>query len=143
MLRPRAGDFISDMWSDATAAETLGEWSESRATRCNRDACITVIERGGKGWRLMATRSRAQIEWRPLVRACRGVDIMISERWLPDACTPRWLKLDRATLAHSGAVAIRFDPLSVQTVADGHGDHPWATAVPDQWYRRSKPTSLP
>ncbi|MDO9490200.1 MAG: ComEC/Rec2 family competence protein [Sphingomonadaceae bacterium] len=143
MLRPRAGDFISDMWSDATAAETLGEWSESRATRCNRDACITVIERGGKGWRLMATRSRAQIEWRRLVRACRGVDIVISERWLPDACTPRWLKLDRAALAHSGAVAIRFDPLSVQTVADGHGDHPWATAVPDQWYRRSKPTSLP
>ncbi len=143
MLRPRAGEFISDMWSDATAAESLGEWSETAATRCNRDACITVIERGGKGWRLLATRSRAQIEWRRLVRACRGVDIVISERWLPDACTPRWLKLDRAALAHSGAVAIRFDPLTVETVADGHGDHPWATAVPDQWYRRSKPTSLP
>lgn len=143
MLRPRAGSFIGDMWSDATAAETLDEWRESPTTRCNRDACVTVIERGGKGWRLLATRSRAQIEWRQLVRACRGVDIVISERWLPDACTPRWLKLDRAALAHSGAVAIRFDPVSVRTVADGHGDHPWATAVPDQWYRRSKPTSLP
>lgn len=143
MLRPRAGTFIGDMWSDATAAETMDEWRESATTRCNRDACITVIERGGKGWRLMATRSRAQIDWRTLVRACRGVDIVISERWLPDACMPRWLKLDRAALAHSGAVAIRFDPLVVRTVADGHGDHPWATAVPDQWYRRSKPTSLP
>jgi competence protein ComEC len=143
MLRPRAGEFISDMWSDATAAAALGQWSESSATRCNRDACVTVIERGGKGWRLLATRSRAQIEWRRLVRACRGVDIVISERWLPDACTPRWLKLDRAALAHSGAVAIRFDPLLVQTVADDQGDHPWATAVPDQWYRRSRPTSLP
>lgn len=143
MLRPRVGDFIGDMWSDATAAEALGEWSERGSARCNRDACVSVIERGGRGWRVLATRSKAQIDWRTLVRACRGVDIVISERWLPDACTPRWLKLDRAALARSGAVTIRFDPLSVETVADGHGDHPWAAAVPDQWYRRSKPTSLP
>jgi len=83
------------------------------------------------------------MDWRILTRACAGVDIVVSERWLPDGCRPRWLKLDRARLARSGAVAIWFDPLRVQTVADGHGDHPWATAVPAQWYRRSKPTSLP
>lgn len=143
MLRPRAGSFIGDMWSDATATNALIGWSDDRAARCNRDACITTIERGGQGWSLLATRSKAFMDWKTLTRACAGVDIVISERWLPEACEPRWLKLDRARLARSGAVAIWFDPLKVQTVADAHGDHPWATAVPAQWYRRSRPTSLP
>jgi competence protein ComEC len=143
MLRPRAGSFIGDMWGDATATAEMVGWSDGRAARCNRDACVTVIARGGREWRLLATKSKALLDWRALTRACAGVDIVVSERWLPDACRPRWLKLDRAQLARTGAVAIWFDPLRVRTVADVHGDHPWATAAPAQWYRRSKPTSLP
>ena len=143
MLRPRPGSFISDMWSDATAADATTGWADDMAARCNRDTCVTTVERGGRSWRLLATRSKALIDWKTLTSACAGVDIVISERWLPDACRPRWLKLDRARLAHSGAVTIWFDPLKVQTVADTHGDHPWKTAVPPQWYRRSRPTSLP
>ncbi|MFC3713896.1 ComEC/Rec2 family competence protein [Sphingoaurantiacus capsulatus] len=143
MLRPRAGSFISDMWSDAAATDSLTAWSDRTRGRCNRDACVTTVTKGGREWRLMATRSRAHLDWRQLVRACARVDIVVSERWLPDGCRPRWLKLDRAALAKSGAVAIWLDPLRVRAVADDHGDHPWATAVPDQWYRRSRPTSLP
>lgn len=142
MLRPRAGSFIGDMWSDATATTALVGWEEGTA-RCTRDACVTVVRRGGRDWRLLATKSKALIDWRTLTRACGRVDIVVSERWLPDGCRPRWLKLDRAALATSGAVAIWFDPLRVETVAARHGDHPWATAAPDQWYRRSRPTSLP
>jgi len=143
MLRPRQGSFTSDMWSDATATETVTGWADAPAARCNRDACVTDIERRGRRWRLLATRSKAFLDWCSLTAACAEADIVVSDRWLPDACRPRWLKLDRAALARTGAVALWLDPVRVRTVAETHGDHPWATAAPDQWYRRSSPTSLP
>ncbi len=143
MLRPRAGSFISDMWGDATATEAVAPLVKAPTTRCSRDVCIAQIKRGGRSWRLLATRSKALLDWKALTAACARVDIAVSERWLPEGCRPRWLKLDRAGLARTGAVAIWLDPVRVRTVAAVHGDHPWATAAPDQWYRRRRPTSLP
>ena len=143
MLRPRVGSFIGDMWADATVTDAMVGWADESAAHCNRDVCVAVVERGGRQWRLLATRSKALLDWKALTRGCAEVDIVVSERWLPDACRPRWLKLDRAQLARTGAVAIWFDPLRVRSVTDAHGDHPWATAAPAQWYRRSRPTSLP
>lgn len=143
MLRPRAGGFVADMWSDATASMSIAALAQASGARCSRDSCVASVERGGRTWRLLATRSTELLDWRALTAACRNVDIVVSDRRLPDGCRPKWLRLDRAALARTGAVAIRFDPLSVVTVADGHGDHPWTTAAADQWYRRSSPTSLP
>ncbi|MCJ7422173.1 hypothetical protein [Sphingomicrobium astaxanthinifaciens] len=108
---------------------------QSTLARCNRDACLAVIERDGRQWRILATRSRDFIAWRELVAACARADIVVSERWLPKACTPRWLKLDRETLAQSGGVAVHLSAEPrVETVA-ARGRHlPWspysATASP-------------
>jgi len=55
----------------------------------------------------------------------------VSDRRLPRGCSPRWLKLDRATLERSGGVAIYLgDEPRVVTVAERVGEHPWGVAVP-------------
>jgi len=45
-------------------------------------------------------------------------------------CTPRWLKLDRATLVRLGAVAIHADSRRFDSVAAHAGDHPWSPVMP-------------
>jgi competence protein ComEC len=49
---------------------------------------------------------------------------VVSERQLPPGCAPRWLKLDRETLARTGGVAVTFAGERVVTVRKG-GHHPW------------------
>jgi competence protein ComEC len=68
-----------------------------------------------------------RIDWQSLLKACADADIVVSERWLPKACAPRWLKLDRKALEQTGGVAIRLgqEP-SVDTVSEHLGRHPWA-----------------
>ena len=85
------------------------------------------IRRNGGEWRLLATRTSTKIEWAALVKACSEADIVVSDRWLPRGCTPRWLKLDRKTLEHTGGVSIYLrDRPRVRTVAERLGRHPWA-----------------
>jgi len=84
------------------------------------------VERGGRSWQLLATRSSTRIDWLPLVRACAKADIVVSDRWLPRHCNPRWLKLDRK-LGQTGGLAIYLkDDPRVVIVADRVGAHPWA-----------------
>ena len=40
----------------------------------------TTIERAGRRWQIMATRSAQSIEWRTLVDACASADIVVSSR---------------------------------------------------------------
>ena len=94
---------------------------------CTRDACVAVIRRDGREFRLLATRSATRIDWQALVRACSEADIAVSDRWLPRSCSPRWLKLDRKTLENTGGVAVYLDAKPrVETVAERLGEHPWA-----------------
>jgi competence protein ComEC len=60
-----------------------------------------------------------------LKRACAEADIVVSDRRLPAACRPRWLKADRALLDRTGGLAITLgrEP-RVTTVASGDR-HPW------------------
>ncbi|MCJ8190078.1 ComEC/Rec2 family competence protein [Sphingomicrobium aestuariivivum] len=119
LLRARAGDFVRDMLAEGAGHDgALPALEDSPLARCNRDACLAVIEREGRQWRVLATRSRDFIAWRELVDACEGADIVVSERWLPKACSPRWLKLDRETLARTGGMAIHLgEQPRVETVA--------------------------
>jgi competence protein ComEC len=125
LLRPQAGDFIADMWGDAAAAQRVTALDISPQARCSRDACVAVLRRGGRDWSVLATRSRTFFDRKAFAALCGRVDIAISDRKLPLTCTPRWLKLDAPALRATGAVAIRFSPLSVRTVAAEQGDHPW------------------
>ena len=129
-LRERAGDYIRDMWGDATAAGAQPALADLAAARCSRDSCVTDIGRDGRRWRLLATLSRDRID-RPIFEpACAAADIAISDRVLPDWCTPRWLKLDRASLGASGAVAVWLVPRRIETVHARLGDHPWRPLPP-------------
>ena len=69
------------------------------------------------------------MRWEELTAACASVDLVISDRWLPRGCVPRWLKLDRRTLEQSGGIAIRFgDTPHIDSVAERTAGHPWAVA---------------
>ena len=128
ILRPRSGDFVRELFAensgfdgDPTALETAPFAS------CSRDSCVAEIVSGGRGWRLLSTRSSVRIGWSDLVAACARSDIVVSDRWLPRGCTPRWLKLDRDSLGRTGGVAIYLgERPRVETVAERVGRHPWA-----------------
>ena len=62
---------------------------------------------------------------RALAAACERADIVVSDRWLPQTCRPRWLKADGRMLAESGGLAIVLDRKRVARVADSQGEHGW------------------
>ena len=132
LLRERSGEFIRSIVADSAGFDDEPQPLESRSfASCSRDSCIAIVERGGRRWQVMATRSAQSIEWRTLVDACASADIAVSSRWLPRHCTPRWLKLDRASLARTGGVAVYLgEAPRVETVAGRIGQHPWAAGVP-------------
>jgi competence protein ComEC len=93
--------------------------------RCNSDACVVVLRRGDRDWRLLLTRSRSAVPERALAAACERVDLVISERWLPRSCHARWMKIDHGLLAQTGGMAIDLQTASITSVADGEGQHGW------------------
>ena len=130
MLRNRTGDFMRSLLSESSGYDGDPQLLEDAPfATCSRDSCVANVPRGGRSWRLLATRSSAWLEWRHLVSACAQADIVVSDRWLPSGCTPNWLKLDRKSLEATGGVAIflKGEP-RVETVAEQVGQHPWARA---------------
>ena len=129
LLRERSGDYIRDLMAEAAGFD--GEPASARRARRSRPARATAASRrssaAGGSWQLLATRSSQSIDWRTLIRACAEADIVVSDRWLPRGCTPRWLKLDRDALGRTGGVAIYLgETPRVDTVAERVGRHPWA-----------------
>jgi competence protein ComEC len=129
--RERVGHYLIGVWTesiggDPDAALWLGA---SGGARCSPDACLADVVRGGRRWRVLATTSAALIPRETMAAACGAADIVVSDRRLPDWCRPRWLMLDRAALAMTGAVAIRLAEADVITVRDAVGDRPWQPEV--------------
>jgi competence protein ComEC len=62
-----------------------------------------------------------------MIAACAAADIVVSDRTLPKACQPRWLKADRPFLQHHGGLSLdlRGAP-TLTTVRQAVGRHPWA-----------------
>ncbi len=151
ILRDRAGDFMRDLMSEAAGYD--GDallLSDQSFADCRRDSCVATIDRGGHRWVLLATRSKDSIARDELIAACRDADIVVSERWLPNGCHPRWLKLDRPSLGESGGVAIFLgDNPRISTVSQRLGHHPWAAPPPafrprhDPRQRRYQPSATP
>ena len=128
MLRERAGDFTRGLFAESAGFDGETGWIEDRrGSDCNADACSFAVERGGQRWHVLAFRSSYLSPWQATVDACARADIVVADRRLPRGCTPRWLKLDRISLAHSGGLAIWFDSRPVvATVAEHLGRHPWS-----------------
>ena len=134
-LRSRTGDFLRDMWGDAVASEGDTEFAVMPGMACSPDTCISVIRRGGRKWRLLATLSKDYVDRETFEPACARADIVISDRRMPAWCHPRWRTFDRTTLGETGAVAIWLGDGRVETVHEHIGDHPWRPR-PAPFYRR-------
>lgn len=100
----------------------LARWP---GARCSSAWCTLTITRAGKRWTLLLGRGRARVEERALAAACARSDIVVSERFLPRSCRPRWLKADRRMLERSGGLAINLAAAKVTSVADRQGEHGW------------------
>lgn len=128
LLRERAGDFVRDQLAEAAGMdEELGSLADQQGVRCSSDFCVWTMERAGRNWTVMASRSGYRTDWEPLVAACAQVDIVIADRWLPKGCTPRWLKADRKALSERGGLAIRLDPPAADAVAASWRGMPWGS----------------
>ena len=93
--------------------------------RCSEDFCVIALERGGREWQVLMSRSRQRIEERALAAACERADIVVADRWLPFSCRPHWLRADGRMLAQTGGLAIVLDGPRLSTVADSQGEHGW------------------
>jgi competence protein ComEC len=128
ILRDRAGDYVRSLLAEASGFDGDPDVLDGQpASDCSHDACVALVRRGESEWRLLATRSATRIAWSRIKGVCASADIVVSDRWLPRGCQPRWLKLDRDSLSRSGGVAIYLgnDP-RVDSVADRVGSHPWS-----------------
>lgn len=140
MLRARAHDYVRGQIGTAA-----GSWAPMQAledspnTQCNSDICRTIITRNGKNWVVAATLSHYNLPYADFMKLCASVDIMVSNRYLPSGCTPRWLKLDRHSLGESGGVKIMLASQTVERVRYGRDDHPWVI-VP--YAARPKPEGI-
>ncbi|WP_285709777.1 ComEC/Rec2 family competence protein [Erythrobacter oryzae] len=125
-LRDSRSDYTRDnlMELAGVGAEPvpIADWP---AARCTSAFCTLTIARGGRDWVLLLGRGRGQVEERALAAACAGADIVVSERFLPRSCRPRWLKADRRYLERSGGIAIDLAAERITTVAEGQGEHGW------------------
>ncbi len=127
VLRDTRSDYTRDSLLELAGVEgepiPMGEWP---GADCTADFCVVTLERGGRTWSILMSRSRNIVGERALAAACERADIVVSDRWLPRSCTPRWLRADARMLSQTGGLAIVLgkEP-EVRSVADRQGDHGW------------------
>jgi competence protein ComEC len=128
ILRTRAGDYMRDTLAESSAiGGELPDVDDLKGAVCTDDSCLVTLSKGGRSWRILATRTKTPFDKPPLALACAAADIVISERYLPRECAPRWLKVDPRLLAKTGGLSILLGPgATVTTVAEGVGRHPWS-----------------
>lgn len=127
---------LSELAGMSGEARVLDQWS---GARCNNDFCTIRLQRGGRDWQLLLSRGKDMIPERELVAACERVDLVISDRYLPHSCRPRWIKADRRFLERSGGLSFDLTEATVRTVAQSEGQHGWWNPPPPRPPRRTYP----
>jgi len=126
VLRDTKSSFVRENLTESAGMSgeplTLDQWP---AALCNSDFCVATVTRQDRAWRLLIARGRNMAPERALAAACERADIVIADRWLPRSCRPRWLRVDRASLARTGGMTINLANGEVRTVSDGQGVHGW------------------
>lgn len=126
VLRESRSDYAKDNLLEMAGQEgepvSLSDWP---GAECTRDFCSLTIKRGGRPWHLLLSRTRDRVPERELAAACDLSDIVVSDRYLPRSCRPRWLKADRGLLESTGGLAIDLTNERFDTVAEGQGEHGW------------------
>ncbi len=132
VLRHSKSDYTRENLMELAGVEgepvALAEWP---GAVCSADFCTVRLSRRGREWHILMSRSDERVTERALAAACERADIVISDRWLPQSCAPRWLKADRRMLEESGGLAITLDGSilgnepKMLSVADMQGEHGW------------------
>lgn len=126
VLRSGAGEFVREQLAEAAGSDVpMTSVADQRDAECNRDFCRWSVDRDGRRWIILAARSRDRTEWQSLVNACAAADIVIADRRLPSACSPRWLKIDRALLESTGGLAISLSARQIRAARDSARGKPW------------------
>lgn len=130
ILRSGAGDYVRDMLLENAGTnsepESIEDWP---GAQCSTDSCVFDIQTDGKKWRVLATRTRYKIPSMEMAAACTRVDIVVSDRWLPWSCKPRWIKADRKMLEQSGGLAFYLSSERVLSVHQDGNHKPWVQAA--------------
>lgn len=132
LLRGRAGEYIRDVFASSAGEGSRADTedpalplAQTARAQCSRDLCSALVRGKERDWSVLATRSTVVVPWHALVDACARADIIVSDRRLPAACLPRWLKLDRSRLRETGGVAIYLSGQRWRSVRDPQDRHPW------------------
>jgi competence protein ComEC len=126
VLRESRSDYANDNLMELAGVQgeptALADWP---GAECSADFCVVTLHRGDRDWHVLMSRSRNRIAERALAAACERADIVISDRWLPRSCQPRWLKADRRLLGEVGGLAIMLEEQRLESVAESQGQHGW------------------
>lgn len=126
VVRESGSDYVRDNLLEIAGVEArpipLHRWE---GARCSEDFCVVSLNRGGRAFHILVTRSRELVSERELAAACDRSDIVIADRYLPRSCVPRWLKADERFLDREGGLAIFLEDGKLVTVAQGQGRHGW------------------
>jgi competence protein ComEC len=130
LLRGRAGDFARGMIFEKAGSKAqatpIEDWP---GVQCTLDNYMITVRGTGRTWTLLATRTRNPIPSMEMAAACKRVDIVVSDRWLPASCRPKWIKADRRLLEQSGGLAFYLDAQRVVTANEGNRHTPWGHAA--------------
>ncbi|MGN6818915.1 MAG: ComEC/Rec2 family competence protein [Sphingomonas sp.] len=126
ILRDKAGDYTRDTMTQNAGVDGEAELlSDQPFAKCTADACLALVQSGGRTFRVLATRSLYQLPSDQLIVSCKAADIVVSDRRLPSACRPTWLKLDAPFLRRTGGMAISLASERIVTVRQPGDRHPW------------------
>ncbi|MDE2403904.1 MAG: hypothetical protein KGM17_04195 [Sphingomonadales bacterium] len=118
---------MMDLAGISGEAVNLDDWP---GARCNRDACLLALARGGRVWRVLVLR-RGGYGPPPggIGPACAAADIVLAPGRLGPECRPVLTRVDKVLRWRTGGLAFTLSGnasgRTVRTVADGEGEHPW------------------
>jgi competence protein ComEC len=127
VLRDSRSEFARENLMELAGVEAepipLADWP---GADCSPDFCALTVERGGRPWRLLMSRTRNLVEERALAAACERADFVVADRYLPQTCRPQVLRADKRLLDSTGGLSIvlREDP-KITTVGSSQGEHGW------------------
>ncbi|MBS0482313.1 MAG: ComEC/Rec2 family competence protein [Proteobacteria bacterium] len=138
VLRDSRSDFtrgnLTELAGMNGSTRLLAEWP---GARCNQDFCLAALDRGGRTWTMLIARGNDAVAERELAAACERVDVVISPRFLPYSCRPRWLKADRRMLDRTGGLTLDLTRGEIQSVSAYEGLHPWWKPPATTYRKRS------
>ncbi len=130
LLRSRAGEYVRDTLRENAGINAepikIEDWPEAV---CSPDSCVLSLQRGSRRWIVLAIRTHYSIPTMELSAACKRADIVVSERWLPHSCRPRWIKADRNMLEKTGGLAFYLEQPIVTTVSEQSPHSPWVRSL--------------